>query len=884
MKVAATKAQVIPERQIPIRMTKKVEIFRVMNMRKFVSIYVSLLFLLSMIAGACLARAVELKSPDGRVVLDFDMKDIGDLKGCPTYSLSYDGRPVLIDSRLGLELRNLSLARGLHIIGQATSTSDSTWKPVLAERETIRDHYNQLVIDLQTTGSSWHARRISITFRAYDEGLAFNYSLPRESNGMYVDIVGESTQFAFTGDYPTWAIYAAQADYLNSMVPISQIKPGAERPLTVQVAGNLYASIAEARISNYARMRLRRAEGASTTLQAFLDAERDGEGVGIKGEVLGKTPFATPWRVVMLADSPGKLLEHDYLLLNLNDPPEVTDTSWIKPGKVIRDVTLTTEGGKACIDFAAKHHMQYIEYDAGWYGPEGDPASDARDVAPGLKDKLNLHQVIKYGRAKGIGVILYVNHLAMEQQLDEILPIYEKWSVKGVKFGFVNVGSQYWTALVHEAIRKAAAHHLMVDVHDEFRNMGYQRTYPNLITVEGIRGNEEFPSPTHNATLPFTRFLSGPADYTFCWNTPRLKNSKAHQLAISTIFFSPWQFLYWYDKPSAVPDEPAEEYWDHLPTTWDETHVLQGDIGRRAVVARRKGDEWYLGAIAPVDGNFPIALAFLPTGVKFSASIYSDGPDTHGVRIVKRMVDSQSVVNAAIPPNGGIAIRLVPTDADSADHAAAVAQKEGQPPVGGQWGVRRVTMTDPSLPRVLLVGDSIAIGYGARVAERLKGKANVDLWVTPNWLGPELSREAQSVLKGAGYSVIHFNESGLHAWAPGRIPDGQYGPLMRAYIDVLKTAAPSAQFIWASTTPVTAAGNPGRIDELDKLITERNALCEPIMRQSGIAVDDLHLLMMSHLDLARGDRFHWSDAGYDILADSVARSITQYLSKNKKAH
>jgi len=874
--------QVFPGRLILIRRTKKEEILPVMNTQRVTGVYASILFILFMIGGACLGRAVELKSPDGRIAVNFDLKDISNSKGCPVYSVSYDGRPVLVESRMGLKLRDVSLTRNLRVVGQTASASDTTWKPLLAERSTIRDHYNQLVVELQTIRASSHARRLTITFRAYDEGVAFSYSLPRENNGMFVDIEGEATQFAFAADYPAWAIYVAQADYLNSNVPISQIKPGAERPLTVELAGNLYASITEARISNYARMKLRRSEGTQTTLEAFLDAERDGDGVGFNGEVMGKTPFATPWRVVMIADSPGKLVEQNYLVLNLNDPSELADTSWIKPGKVIRETTLTTAGGEACIDFAVKHHLQYIEYDAGWYGPEGEPASDAREVAPERRSKLNLHEVIEYGNSKGIGVILYINHLVMEQQLDEVLPLYERWGVKGVKFGFVNVGSQYWTALVHEAIRKAAAHHLMVDVHDEFRNMGYQRTYPNLITVEGIRGNEEFPTPTHNAALPFTRFLSGPADYTFCWNTPRLKNTKAHQMALSTIFFSPWQFLYWYDKPSTVPDEPAEEYWDHLPTTWDETHVLQGEIGKRAVVARRKGDEWYLGAIAPVDGSFPITLAFLPAGMKFKALIYADDPDTHGVHIEERMVDRAAVVNAAIPPNGGIAIRLVPADKNEDGHAADAAEKEGQPPVGGQWGVRRATIENPSLPRVLVVGDSIAIGYGARVAERLKGRANVDLWVTPNWLGPELSRQAQAVLKDANYSVIHFNESGLHAWVPGRIPDGQYGLLMHSYLDVLKAAAPHARLIWASTTPVTEAGHPGKTDELDKLIAGRNALCEPMMRQSGIAVDDLHILMMNHLDMARGDRFHWTDAGYDILADSVARSITQNLLTHKR--
>ena len=620
---------------------------------------------LGLLAGIVPASGLELKSPDGKVVIHFDLQAGGETKGSPIYRVSYAGHPVLTDSRLGLELSDGSLAGNFQIVDQQTCTRDDTWKPLCAERETIRDHYNQIVINLQQTTSP--SRRLQLTFRAYDEGVAFSYTLPQQAGLTDFLITREDTQFAFIGDPTAWATYAAQGNYdpddprrqpkdrKQGPVPLSLLKPGVERPLTVRVADDLYAAVTEVRLVDYARMKLRLAAGATNMLEAFLDAER-----GVNGEVRGQTPFTSPWRVVMLADSPGKLLEQNYLVLNLNDPCALADTSWIKPGKVIREISLTTAGGKACVDFALKRNLQFIELDAGWYGPENDSQSDAREVAPKRQSSLNLHEVVEYGNSKGIGVILYVNHRAMEKQLDEILPLYEKWGIKGVKYGFVNVGSQHWTAWLHEAIRKAAAHHLMVDIHDEFRNTGYQRTYPNLMTVEGIGGNEEFPTPIHNATLPFTRFLTGPADYTYCWDDKRLKVTKPHQLALSTIFFSPWQFLFWYDRPAGVPDEPALDYWQHLPTTWDETLVLQGEIGRRAVVARRKGQEWFVGAISPAAGKFQIPLKFLATGKKFTAEIYSDNPDGTGIRIEKRIVDAGTLLPADIAANGGQAVRLIP--------------------------------------------------------------------------------------------------------------------------------------------------------------------------------------------------------------------------------
>ena len=217
-----------------------------------------------------------------------------------------------------------------------------------------------------------------------------------------------------------------------------------------------------------------------------------------------------------------------------------------------------------------------------------------------------------------------------------------------------------------KAIRKAAACRLMVDIHDEFRNTGYQRTYPNLMTVEGIGGNEEFPTPRHNATLPFTRFLTGPADYTFCWYSGKLKTTHAHQLAISTIYFSPWQFLYWYDRPAMYQGDPALDYWKHLPTTWDETRVLHGEIGRLASVARRKGQEWYVGTICPQGESIDVSLAFLDPAQKYTATIYSDlhpeRPECKDVKIETRAVDSLTTLKAVMPANGGHAMRIEPSD------------------------------------------------------------------------------------------------------------------------------------------------------------------------------------------------------------------------------
>jgi len=623
------------------------------------------------LACFCNARAAQtghvLESPDGNVVVEFDIKDIGDRQSCPIYTITYNNRPVIADSRLGLAIKDAApLDAGFEIVEVSRTSHDSSYSPVYAERKTIRDHYNQLVAELKESRPPH--RRLRLTFRAYNEGAAFCYTLSEQDALKNFVISAEKTQFSFTHDYTAYATYSAQGEY--SKVPLSRIKNNCERPLTVRIDEGLFASVAEARLVDYARMRLSPDKSQPLTLVSSLH-----------GVVNAAAPLTTPWRVVMLGRTPGELLERNYLLLNLNEPCAIEDTSWIKPGKVIREVTLTTTGSRACVDFAVEHNLQYVEFDAGWYGHEYTDDSDATTISVDpkrSKGPLDLHYIIDYAKQRGIGIILYVNRRALERQLDEILPLYEKWGIKGVKYGFVQVGSQRWTAWLHHAVRKAAEHHLMVDIHDEYRPTGYSRTYPNLMTQEGIRGDETRPSNSLTLTILFTRMLAGAGDNTICYYDGRVDENASHayQLAKSVCFYSPWQFLYWYDRPTSSPqraggaggsrnligDEPELEFFDHVPTVWDDTKVLHGRIGEYAVMARRSGESWFIGCM---NGNephtFDVPLDFLDKNRPYVAHIYSDDPAvstrTH-VKISRRIVDSSSVLKVELPPRRGQAVRI----------------------------------------------------------------------------------------------------------------------------------------------------------------------------------------------------------------------------------
>ena len=530
------------------------------------------------------------------------------------------------------------------------------------------DAYNQVVLSLSETRPPH--RTVEMTFRAYNEGVAFQYVvLPSEGRSESV-LLEEHSRFAFEQDFPAWVVSTAQGRY--EKLPISAMGNDRERPLVVEMGAGLHVALGEAKLVDFARMKFSAAGGPSPALESRLSSE-----------VRLALPAASPWRYVMIGASPAQLLEHNYFVLNLNDPPAIGDVSWIKPGKVIREVTLTTQGGLASVDFAAARGLQYVEFDAGWYGPEDSESSSALavDVDPRRSaGPLDLPRVIQYAQSKSIGVILYVNRRALERQIDDILPLYRSWGVKGLKFGFVQVGSQQWTSWLHEAVRKAAAHRLMVDVHDEYRPTGYQRTYPNLMTVEGIRGDEESPDNRHTLITLFTRMLAGAGDNTICYFAPRVRTMGSHasQLAKSVLLYSPWQFLYWYDRPAASPrqtggagssdgvigEEPELEFFDALPVTWDDTKVLEGKIGEYATMARRKGQEWFVASLTGEQGRaVEIPLSFLEKDRQYTAVLYFDDGQVQtrtGVRREERRVVSSTVLRHALGKNQGLAVVIRP--------------------------------------------------------------------------------------------------------------------------------------------------------------------------------------------------------------------------------
>ena len=598
------------------------------------------------------ARVETLSSPNGNIKFSLQTDSDGEL----VYAISYKDKPVIPNSFLGIS----GWDRNLEIEDVQRTSFDTVWKPVYGERAEVRDHYNQQVYVIKTGG---RGDRLHVIVRAYDEGIGFRYKYAGSS---YLRITSEKTTFCVPQNTYGWFAPFAQAEHKK--LPIKDWPGEAERPLTLQLENGLYASLAEAEMVDYSRTKFIVNKGEENIIRCKMyDAVEE------------IAPFATPWRVVMIAEQPKDLLANNDLILNLNKPCQIENTDWIKPGRIVRTVSLTTEGAKKVIDFAVKRKINYVHFDAGWYGSETSKNSDPRksDVDPqrcSVND-LNIPEVVQYAKSKGVGVWLYVNQRALTDYLDEILPLYQSWGIAGIKFGFVHVGTFRWTTWLHDAVKKCAKYNLMVDIHDEYRPTGFSRTYPNLLTQEGVRGNEEFPDGVNNTTLPFTRFLAGAADCTICYfhrkeikadlakrmNTRSLLNTSCHQMALSVINYSPLQFLYWYDTPEDVQDEPELVFFDELPTVWDDTKVLNGSIGEYVSIARKKDNRWFLGCITNNDARkMELPLDFLEGGKKYELTLYTDGGEkvktrTH-VAIQTKKVTSKTVLKLDMLPRGGCAM------------------------------------------------------------------------------------------------------------------------------------------------------------------------------------------------------------------------------------
>lgn len=642
-------------------------------------------------AIAAPATSLQLSSPDGRVSVELSL----DASGQPHYAVSRDGGVVMLPSPLGVQLDpDDRIQGGLRVVDSRLSSVDQQHALVAGKANHIRDHHRQLEIDLLDS----RGRMLGLIFRAYDDGIAFRYRLPLPAQGD-LQVKEDLSGFLFAEDHACWALNLGrfgtshegeydpiQASYLRAHHLI-------ELPLVCQTGqGNTTFAIAEADLDRFAGLYLTGRGDGRLGVEAKLSPRLDQPGTAVqlpRAEVDAQGHL-TPWRVVMIGDSPGALIESN-LVSALNPSTPIKDTSWIKPGKSAWDwwsgslapdvpnAGMNNATMKRYIDHAAALGLDYMLIDDGWYvGSTGNGRYNANaDILRSIPD-IDLPMLVEYARERDIGLWLWAHWKSLDERMDDALAYYQQLGIKGIKVDFMDRDDQQMVDWYHRLMRKTAEHQLMVNLHGAYRPTGLNRTWPHYLTQEGVFGAEnnkwsQRVTTTHNLTLPFTRMLLGPMDYTpggFRNVTaeafephfigPQVMGTRAHQLAMFVVYESPFQVVA--DSPDVYVDAPGADFISLVPASWDETRVLSGDIGEHIVIARRSGEDWYIGAMTnETSRTLEVPLDFLPAGA-YRATLWLDGKLPTDVQKQVRDINpaKDDTIRLKLSSGGGATIRLSP--------------------------------------------------------------------------------------------------------------------------------------------------------------------------------------------------------------------------------
>lgn len=655
---------------------------------------------LSLLSYGTLAFAADvLTSPDGHLQVTVGIKG-----GKPFYSVSRDGKPVVNRSYLGFTLHDGTLDNHFKIVGRSRDSKNETWTQPWGEDRVVNNHYNELKVRLQQTDK--RQRQLNIVFRAFNDGIGFRYEFPKQRNLGNFQIMEEMTQIAMPTDAQAWTEPTNGTKYYEAVwtKDLLSKKDTVNTPITIEVNDSLYMALHEANLTDYASLNYtpRHLDGAAVTLVAALTPWQNGV------KVYAKAPFVSPWRTILITKKPGDLITSK-VMLNLNDPCKITDTSWITTGKYVgiwwgmhmKDYTwaqgpqhgATTANTKRYIDFAAKHNMQGVLVEGWNYGWDGDwtQEGDKFSFTKAYPD-YDLEGLQKYALSKGVRLIAHnetggaaTNY---ENQLDSAFALYQRLGIRAIKTGYVNPmldnkelqHSQYGIRHYRKVIETAAKYHLMVVNHEPAMPSGLCRTYPNLVSGEGMRGQEYNAwsadggnPPYHVCILPFTRGLAGSMDFTpgiFNFTnkavpTTHPQTTLAKQLSEYILLYSPWQMAA--DMIENYENQPALSFIESVPADWEKTLVLNAEIGKYLTIARKDkaSDNWFIGSATDAEArNLTIDLEFLDEGREYMAEIYADGEgadystNPYPISYNRVKVTKSSQLTLKLAPSGGAAIRI----------------------------------------------------------------------------------------------------------------------------------------------------------------------------------------------------------------------------------
>lgn len=606
--------------------------------------------------------------------------------GAPwTYSVQYRGQMVLADSPLDLQADSVFLGQNTRVL--RTRTREVRGKipvQIPIKADTLTEAYNELRLEMRGD--------YALVFRAYDEGVAYRWETAWKKSAVLIQ--NETVAFQFPGKaqmyFPSEKSFFAHQEPAFERLSTEDQVPLGSLPVLIQLPNGPNCFIAESGLEDYPGLWIR-AEGSNRMhgifpaypLKTELSTDRDLKVVETAPYIArtsGSRVF--PWRILGIAETDAALLTNSLVWL-LAKPAVPADYSWIRPGKVAWDwwnanniygvdfpSGLNTATYKYYIDFAAKNGIEYVILDEGYY-ILGDVLKFNPDI--------DMEALAAYAREKNVGLILWVVWNTLEDKLEEALARYEKWGIKGIKVDFMQRDDQVLMEYYHRVCQLAAKHKLLVDFHGSNRPILLARTYPHLITAEGVRGLEwtkwsDSVNPEHDLILPFTRMLLGPMDYTpgaminvkkenfrAVFDQPMSLGTRCHQLGMYVVYESPLQMLA--DNPSNYEREPeCMEFLSSVPVTWDETRVLEARVGDYVVVARRKGNTWHIGGLTDwTEREFSIDLSFLPPG-NYTLTEWTDGVNAHrhGSDFKKKTstVTSASKVTVRMAPGGGYAATI----------------------------------------------------------------------------------------------------------------------------------------------------------------------------------------------------------------------------------
>jgi alpha-glucosidase len=632
---------------------------------------------------------VAITSPDSMLQLSAGISD--SLSGALLYTVRFQGREILMPSGIEIDLKGTKpIKSNLEIVNLRRNEVNEKWERVWGKRKSVTNHYNQLTLELRETVRP--RRLINIHFRVYNDAVALRYEIPVQKGLDSLVITNEKIDFRFTGNHTIWAAFwntfhlSQEKEFVQCT--LADIKPGniIGTPLLVKAGDSAWVSLLEANVTDWACSGLI----ADTTRINALMSRPSWLPKDTTVVVRTTAQRFSPWKVMMIADRPGQLVESD-ILQNLNEPCAIDDVSWIKPGVSAWDwwwcgyyapkagfkLGSNTETMKYFIDFAAEMGWQYQLVDWQWYGEpfkkDGSFNTDA-DLTQ-MNPNINIPELVEYAAKKNIKIVVWLLWANVDKQMEEAFAQYEKWGVAGVKIDFMDRNDQEMVNFYHRVAKTAAKHHLVVDFHGAYVPDGFSRTYPNLITREGIMGNEynkwsDRVTPLHCLTIPFTRMLAGemdftpggfindnPADFKVVGGdapAPHVMGTRCFQLAMMVVYESAFEVFC--ESPDNVRNQAGSDFLKGLPTSWDETKVLMGMPGEFIVIARKSGNIWYIGGMSVSPREISIRPDFLDDA-EYAGVSWTDTPDAakNPRKVNRKEFDAgrTSTLNFTIAANGG---------------------------------------------------------------------------------------------------------------------------------------------------------------------------------------------------------------------------------------